>query len=210
MEGLPFYLDIIELIIDVSARRRDMDMLAAFSLVSCVTRRISQLHIFKVIDLQSCIDPFKQQRRSELLNDLLKKCPALGSHIKEMRLGDCRILPDKRANIYSSRYDARRAENRLLLLSQMESCYASILSRLPNIRGFRFIVKKQNKLDWVDDFPESLQEAIANIMRKPYLLRFLLLEFQDFPNLYSWILLNYRSSKSGTLPLSSQLQKLNS
>ncbi|KAF8801893.1 hypothetical protein BYT27DRAFT_7197592, partial [Phlegmacium glaucopus] len=179
--GLPFYLDIIELIIDVFARRRDMDMLAALSLVSRFTRRISRPHIFKVVDLQSCTDPFKQQQRSELLDNLLKRHPDLGGHVKEIRLGDCRIPPDKKANIYSRTHDARRAENRLLLVSQMESCYVSILSSLPNIRGFRFIAKHQNKLDWADEFPESLQQAIANIMRKPDLTAFSIAGISGFP-----------------------------
>lgn len=182
MEYLPFYLDIIELIIDVFARRNDMSMLAAFSLVSRFARRISQQHIFKVVDLQSCTDPFKQQARSELLVDLLTRHPDLGRHVKEIRLGDCRVHhPDKKA-IYSSMYDSRRAENRLWLLSQMESgCYVSILSSLPNLRGFRFVAKHRDKLDWANDFPESLQEAIANIMRKPDLTAFSIAGISGFP-----------------------------
>ena len=189
MEGLPFYLDIIQLIIDVFAQRRDMDMLAAFSLVSRFTRAISHPHIFKVVDLQSCTDPFKQQQRSELLDNLLKKWPELGKHIKEIRLGDCRIpLNTKRANnrYHSITYEGKRAENRLLLVSQMESCYASILSRLPNIRGFRFIAKDRNRLDWTGDFPESLQDAIVNIMRKPDLTAFSIAGISGFPQSLLW------------------------
>jgi hypothetical protein len=68
------------------------------------------------------------------------------------------------------------------LLSQLDSgCYASILSNLPNLRGFRFIAKHRNKLDWADDLPQSLQEAIANIMRKPDLIAFSITGISKFP-----------------------------
>ena len=83
---------------------------------------------------------------------------------------------------YLHAYEARRAEKRLLFVSQIDSGrYVSILSRLPNLHGFRFVAKHQSKLDWAGDIPESLQEAIANVMPEPNLTAFTIAEISGFP-----------------------------